>query len=98
MKGFGLPPLEVLACGALVVGFRAGGGAEYAAPENGFWVADEDGVALADKLMEVLRAYRDQSAVALWDSMRRAGHAAAARYSRAAERERLLEFWRLKLP
>ena len=97
-EGFGLPPLESMACGAMVVGFRAGGGAEYARPDNGFWVADEDGLALADKLIELLRAYRGGNADALWESARAAGYRTAARYARDAEAERLIEFWSKQAP
>jgi glycosyltransferase involved in cell wall biosynthesis len=92
-EGFGLPPLEAMACGAMVVGFRAGGGSEYATQENGFWVADEDTFALADKLIEVLRAYRDANSSPLWASLRSAGYATAARYTRAAEAQRVVAFW-----
>lgn len=36
-EGFGLPPLEAMACGCAVVGFHGGGGLEYASNDNGFW-------------------------------------------------------------
>ena len=97
-EGFGLPPLEAMACGALVVGFRAGGGAEYARLENGFWVPDEDTLALADKLIELLRAYREGNAGSLWESVRAAGYGAAARYTRSAESKRVIEFWSRQAP
>ena len=41
-EGLGLPPLEAMAAGALVCGFDGQGGQEYAAPDNGFWVAEGD--------------------------------------------------------
>jgi glycosyltransferase involved in cell wall biosynthesis len=97
-EGFGLPPLEAMACGAIVVGFRAGGGAEYARQENGFWVPDEDTLALADKLIELLRAYRGGNAGSLWESVRAAGYSAAAQYTRGAEAKRLIEFWSRHAP
>ena len=40
LEGLGLPPLEAMAAGALVVGFHGGGGQEYASPENGDWFDD----------------------------------------------------------
>jgi hypothetical protein len=97
-EGFGLPPLEAMACGALVVGFRAGGGAEYARPDNGFWVADEDTLALADRLIELLRAYRGGQMEARWASVRDAGQRSAARYTRDAEAKRVIEFWAAQAP
>ncbi len=36
-EGFGLPPIEAMACGCIVVGFHGGGGLEYASSENGYW-------------------------------------------------------------
>ena len=92
-EGFGLPPIEAMACGAIGIGFRAGGGTEYATEHNGFWITDEDTFALADKLIEVLRAFRDRQTDPIWESMRSAGYATAARYTRVAESERLVEFW-----
>ncbi len=97
-EGFGLPPLEAMACGAMVVGFRAGGGAEYARQDNGFWVTDEDTLALADRLIELLRAYRGGNAGSLWESVRAAGQSVAARYTRSAEAKRVIEFWSRQAP
>jgi glycosyltransferase involved in cell wall biosynthesis len=81
-----------------VVGFRAGGGAEYARQDNGFWVADEDTLSLADKLMELLHAYQEGNAESLWRSVRAAGLGTATRYTREAEAERLIEFWSGQAP
>jgi hypothetical protein len=92
-EGFGLPPLEAMACGTIVAGFRAGGGAEYATSDNGFWVADEDSIALADTLTELLRSYRRNPVDPRWSKVRSAGRTAAERYSQAAERDALLAFW-----
>jgi hypothetical protein len=97
-EGFGLPPLEAMACGAMPVGFRAGGGCEYATQENGFWVPDEDTFALADKLIQVLRSYRDERASPQWESVRAAGLGTAARYTRDAEAKRVVEFWSRQAP
>ncbi len=36
-EGFGLPPIEAMASGCLVVGFHGDGGREYASDGNGFW-------------------------------------------------------------
>ncbi len=36
-EGFGLPPLEAMASGCVVVGFHGDGGMEYASDDNGFW-------------------------------------------------------------
>lgn len=50
MEGLGLPPLEAMASGCLVVGFTGGGGSEYATSENGRWVGDGDLDSLVDAI------------------------------------------------
>lgn len=42
LEGFGLTPLEAMASGCIVAGFTGIGGREYATPENGFWVGEDD--------------------------------------------------------
>jgi hypothetical protein len=75
-EGLGLPPLEAMAAGCLVLGFDGGGGQEYATPDNGLWVADGDVEALAHALARALQmpAAERQQRVA-------AGQATAAAFS-----------------
>jgi len=42
LEGFGLTPLEAMASGCVVAGFTGIGGREYATPENGYWVNEDD--------------------------------------------------------
>ena len=42
LEGFGLTPLEAMASGCIVAGFTGIGGREYATPENGFWINEDD--------------------------------------------------------
>ena len=86
-EGLGLPALEAMAAGCLVVGFTGIGGREYARPDNGLWVADGDGPALLEALGQALRAERDQPGA--FDATRDTGHRAAARYSVAAQDQAL---------
>jgi hypothetical protein len=88
-EGLGLPPLEAMAAGCLVVGFAGGGGLEYATAENGIWVQDEDPWALADAVKESADALAAGSLIAT----RAAGGKTASSYSQAAFEERLLAFW-----
>ena len=92
-EGFGLPPIEAMACGALVVGFKGGGGREYATDTNGFWVTDEDAIALSDRLRELMRSYRNEPDDARWQSIREEGIATALRYSNKQEQRALIDFW-----
>lgn len=82
MEGLGLPALEAMAAGCLVVGFAGVGGNEYARPDNGLWVSDDDGLALLDALGAAVR--RERETPDAFDAMRRAGQQTAARYSAAA--------------
>jgi len=54
-EGLGLPPLEAMAAGCLVVGFAGGGGLDYATSANGIWLPDEDPWALADALLMTIQ-------------------------------------------
>jgi glycosyltransferase involved in cell wall biosynthesis len=61
LEGFGLPPLEAMASGCLVVGFTGFGGLEYANGENGFWCAEDDLVACARMLATAVRMVWEKS-------------------------------------
>lgn len=92
-EGFGLPPLEAMACGCLPVGFKAIGAQDYANAVNGFWVPDEDPFALARVLEEVLIDAIRQPANPKWEKMRQAGYETAARYGLHQQRQAILDFW-----
>jgi glycosyltransferase involved in cell wall biosynthesis len=88
-EGFGLPSLEALLSGAVVVGFDGGGGNEFLRHRKTALVAqDGDCEAAAACLLEVLRSE------ALKESLRTAGMEIAKCYSLDAMREKLLEFYR----
>lgn len=52
LESVGMTPLEAMASGCLCAGFLGVGGEEYATPDNGFWVPNEDCEAAADALAE----------------------------------------------
>lgn len=62
LEGFGLTPLEAMAAGCVVAGFTGIGGREYAAAENGFWVAEDDFGACVAALAEAARLSESASA------------------------------------
>jgi glycosyltransferase involved in cell wall biosynthesis len=92
-EGLGLPPLEAMAAGCLVVGFAGGGGLDYAAADNGVWVPDDDPWALAEALERTLASLGDPAAAAALDAKRRAGRATAMGYTRDRFERELLAFW-----
>jgi hypothetical protein len=96
-EGLGLPPLEAMAAGCLVVGFAGGGGLDYARPDNGVWVPDEDPWGLAEALRQTLLDLGDPKRAALLEEMRRAGRTAAMRYTHACFERDLIGFWKAYL-
>ena len=90
-EGLGLPPLEAMAAGCVVVGYHGGGGLDYATEQNGRWYdeATPDNLAhlLGDTLIR-LRADPDCFASMIED-----GRRTAARYSQSNMEKQLLDFW-----
>lgn len=88
-EGFGMPPLEAMACGAYVVGYDALGGREFLRPDVSSPVETGNVLALARELAAVVEA---EEASPGW--LRRRGLAAAAfvrsEYSPDRERESVL--------
>jgi len=52
LEAVGLTPLEAMASGALCTGFTGIGGRDFATPDNGFWVDEDDCVAAVDALAQ----------------------------------------------
>ena len=90
LEGLGLPPLEAMAAGALVIGFHGGGGQEYASAENGDWFDDgrhfEIAETLAQRIGEILAGER-------FEARRAAGARTAADFSREAFERQLALAW-----
>lgn len=92
LEGVGLPPLEAMASGCLVVGFTGGGGLEFARPENGFWCAPDDLVGAADSLARAVAMF--EADPASYETRRNAGVRTASQYSLQGLERELLAFWR----
>jgi hypothetical protein len=90
LEGLGLPPLEAMAAGALVVGFDGGGGQEYASPENGDWFEEGRHFEIADMLARRIREIR---AGERFEARRAAAARTAAEFSREAFERQLATTW-----
>ena len=90
-EGLGLPPLEAMASGCLVAGFTGQGGRDYATPDNGLWVEDDDLYGAADAVGRALEMFLERPEEAA--AMSTAAQVTAARYSFDAMREDLQSFW-----
>lgn len=85
-EGLGLPPLEAMASACQVVGFSAGGGAEYASPENGRWVDEGDLVSCVDALAQTLKEYEHGTVLPAVEKT-------LSTYSRERADQALVEYW-----
>ncbi|CAN7454048.1 hypothetical protein LJR219_002973 [Phenylobacterium sp. LjRoot219] len=91
MESVGLTTLEALASGCVCAGFTGIGGRQYATPDNGFWVDEDDCLAAADALAQAIALVRAGGA-----PLRRyveAGLATAQQWTYAAFREDLEAAW-----
>lgn len=93
LEGFGLPPIEAMASGCLVVGFTGDGGRSFATPENGWWCGPEDWSGCVDALAAAIQAFdRDggRSRVA-------AGRETAAEYNFERMEREVVAFWQAEV-
>ncbi|HEX2559108.1 glycosyltransferase [Phenylobacterium sp.] len=95
MEGLGLTPLEAMASGCVVAGFKGIGGRDFATPENGFWVPDEDCEAAADALAEACDVFLTGGAAL--KARLEAGYETARHWSYARFCEALEAFWSPKV-
>jgi hypothetical protein len=80
MEACPLAPLEAMASGCIVVGYRGNGGLEYATPENGLWFSPEQLEEVTDALAGVIDGLSRDDPQLL--RRREAGMATAARFDR----------------
>lgn len=92
LEGVGLPPLEAMASGCLVVGFTGGGGLEFARNDNGFWCQPDDLVGTADALARAVAMYNGDPVG--YAACRDAAAQTAGRYNLGRLEQELLDFWR----
>ena len=92
-EGFGLPPIEAMACGALVVGFTAGGGRDFATKNNGFWVIDEQSIDLTNTLATVLLKIQKQSSDPKLQKTRLEGYKTAQLYTQKRTEDAVVQTW-----
>jgi len=91
-EGFGLPPVEAMAAGCLVVGFLGNGGREFGTPENGLWCDEDDLFGAALSLAEAIRGVEAGTPASA--AMIEAGQRTAAGYTLEAMDQALLSYWR----
>jgi glycosyltransferase involved in cell wall biosynthesis len=97
VEGFGLPTLEALLCGCVVVGYTGQASSEFFDDSTGFPVPQEDRLAFARRLESVLydlnrdaRAYQDRAALV--------SERLAVTYSLERERQAIIAAWKVLSP
>jgi hypothetical protein len=92
-EGFGLPPVEAMACGCLAVGFPGHGGREFLRPEWSMPAEQGNIIALAQALEQAMRLYTEDPA-AFQALARRGTDFVRREYAPEAERADVLKFFR----
>ncbi|MGJ1412123.1 glycosyltransferase [Sphingobacterium thalpophilum] len=59
-EGFGLPPVEAMACGCIVIGYKGRGGIEYFKPEFSYSIEEGDILGYVNKILYVTDLFNSQ--------------------------------------
>lgn len=54
-EGLGMPALEAMAAGCIIIGYTGFGGDEYASDNNGFWIENGNSINFAREVISVIR-------------------------------------------
>ncbi len=95
-EGLGLPPLEAMASGCVVVGFHGDGGLEYASEDNGFWCEEGNLVECAKTLGRVIGLINKRDKIV--EKIKEKALITASQYSFKRQERELLDFWRKEFP
>lgn len=90
-EGFGLPPLEAMACGCIVVGFHGYGGLEYVKDDNGFWCEEGNLIECANTLGHVVALIDDGNEAI--HKVKEEGLKTADKYTFDRQKKELIAFW-----
>jgi glycosyltransferase involved in cell wall biosynthesis len=96
-EGFGLPPLEAMACGCITIGYHGFGGREFFTDDLAFPISVGDVLTFVRTTEQVLKRWQNDPA-SLMEMTRRAASFVAERYSPANEVQDIIRTWQQILP
>ena len=92
-EGFGLPPVEAMACGCYVIGYHGEAGREYLNPEFSTTIEYGNIIAYAKKVEEMVMAF-EQAPQSVLDKGRKASEFALNEYSMERQEQDIIHTWK----
>ena len=91
-EGCGLPPMEAMACGCLVIGYDGRGGREYFNNKFSYPIERGDIISFAKTIEEVISRYNKDHNI-FDEERQKASEYIRKTYSTEKETEDILQFW-----
>ncbi|WP_300490470.1 glycosyltransferase [Flavobacterium sp.] len=92
-EGFGLPPVEAMACGCIVIGFTGRAGKEYFNPDFSYPIPDGDIIGFVHKIEEVLALY-EMTPTTFFEKQIKASQSILKEYSLENEKQDIITVWK----
>jgi len=92
-EGFGLPPLEAMACGCITVGYHGYGGQEYFLPDISYPVDQGDVVNYVKTAERAIQLYKENSEL-MSEKCKRASEFVIKKYNLEISETNIVKIWK----